>query len=227
MRMRKKKNLAPRLSACADYFLPAETDDLNYESVSAGPAYFDLGDVFGRQAPLYLEIGAGKGQFICQMAARFPERNFIAVEKVSNVIVTAAETAQSMGLTNVRFARCGAEYLERFLPPHSVSGIYLNFSSPYPKNSYESHRLTNRKFLEIYRNLLKPGAVIEQKTDNMHFFEYSIEQFSAAGYRLRNISLDLHNSSFEGNIVTEYEARFSSQGFPIYRLEAYLKEEAQ
>ena len=91
-----------------------------------------------------------------------------------------------------------------------------------PKKAYENHRLTNPRFLKSYEVLLKKGAEIHQKTDNMHFFEFSIEEFSAAGYKIENVSLDLHNSGFEGNIMTEYEKRFTDLGQPIYRLEAKI-----
>lgn len=224
MRMRNKKNLKPRLEAVADYLLDATSDDPNAKTAVLVKEYFDFEAIFGNDHPVYLEVGCGKGQFIAELAARHPENNYIAVEKVANVIVMAAERAKEVGLQNVKFALCGAEYLPKFLPDRSIAGIYLNFSCPYPKNTYANHRLTNQRFLAIYRDLLAPGAIIEQKTDNMHFFEYSIEEFTKGGYRLRNISLDLHNSDFEGNIVTEYEQRFSSQGYPIYRLEAYLPE---
>ncbi len=222
MRMRKKKNLDKRLDAVADYLLDATSDDPNAKTAVLKKEYFDYEAIFGNDHPVYLEIGSGKGQFIAELAARHPENNYIAVEKVSNVIVMAAERAKEAGLSNVRFAACGAEYLPKFLPDHSIAGIYLNFSCPYPKNTYANRRLTNGRFLAIYKDLLAPGAEIHQKTDNMHFFEYSIEEFTAAGYKLKNISLDLHHSDFEGNIVTEYEARFAGQGYPIYRLEAYL-----
>ena len=128
-----------------------------------------------------------------------------------------------MGVTNVKFVKCRAEYLPKYINPNSIARIYLNFSCPFPKKKYASHRLTNRRFLEIYKPLLAPGAEIHQKTDNMHFFEYSIEEFSQNGFALKNVTLDLHNSSFEGNIMTEYEKRFTDLGQPIYRLEAYLK----
>lgn len=225
MRMRKKKNLEPRLAAVADYLLDASSDDPNAKTAVLVKEYYDYEEIFGNDHPVYLEIGCGKGQFIAELAAREPEHNFIAVEKVSNVIVMAAERAKEAGLTNVKFALCGAEYLPKFIPEQSIAGLYLNFSCPYPKNTYANHRLTNPRFLGIYKELLAPGAEICQKTDNMHFFEYSIEQFTRCGYMLKNISLDLHNSDFEGNIVTEYEQRFSSQGFPIYRLEAWLPEQ--
>ena len=109
------------------------------------------------------------------------------------------------------------------MPRNSIDRIYLNFSCPYPKYTYAAHRLTNRRFLDSYREYLKPAGEIHQKTDNMHFFEYSLEQYSLAGYGIKNISLDLHGSDFQGNIVTEYEKKFSDIGMPIYRAEAYIK----
>ncbi len=225
MRMRKKKNLENRVENCESLLMTPRFDDLNFESEDAGKQYLDFKEIFGNDNPLYLEIGSGKGQFVCEMAKRHPEYNFLAVEKVANVIVSGAERAIEEGLENVRFLKCGAEYLTRLIPSQSVSGIYLNFSCPYPKKAYRNHRLTNERFLNIYKEIIAPGAEIHQKTDNMHFFEYSIEEFTRCGFALKNISLDLHNSDFEDNIVTEYEQRFSSEGFPIYRLEAYLREE--
>ena len=176
----------------------------------------DFEKIFGNSNPLVLEIGCGKGQFAREIAKRNPDKNFLAVEKSSNVIVDAAQMAIDEGIPNLRFARGEAEYLDCFIPEKSVECIYLNFSCPYPKNTY-------RAFLEIYRRILVDSGEIYQKTDNMHFFEFSLEEFSAANYGLKNISLDLHNSGFEGNIVTEYEKKFSDMGMPIYRLEAFVK----
>jgi len=224
MRMRHKKNLEPRLEAVQDYFVTAEAEDLNYANAGSVKTYFDYAEIFGRSAPVYLEIGCGKGQFITELAKRHPENNYLAVEKVSNVIVMGAEKAQAAGLTNLKFVRCGAEYLPQFIPPKSIAGIYLNFSDPQPKKSYASHRLTHPRFLSLYQTILEPGAEIHQKTDNMHFFEYSLESFSQNGWGLKNVSLDLHNSGFEGNIMTEYETRFVNLGQPIYRLEAVRPE---
>ncbi len=225
MRMRHKKNLDTRLEAVAQIFLPCTESDLNAENNAEHLRYYNFEEVFGNDHPVYLEIGCGKGQFIRELAKLHPENNYIAVEKVGNVIVTAAEDALEDGITNLRLMKCAAEYLPRFFPPQSISGIYLNFSCPYPKSSYKNHRLTNPKFLAQYKQFMKPDAIIEQKTDNMHFFEYSLEAYSDSGFGIRNISLDLHHSDFEGNIVTEYENRFASQGMPIYRVEAYLKED--
>ena len=146
--------------------------------------------------------------------------NFLAVEVNSNVIIEACEAVMEQDVRNVYFMRCGAELLEKYIPEGSIERIYLNFSCPFPKNRYENRRLTNLKFMPIYSHCLKKNGEVHQKTDNMHFFEYSIEQYSAYGAKLKNISLDLHNSDFEGNIMTEYEAKFTSQNMPIYRLEA-------
>ena len=128
-----------------------------------------------------------------------------------------------MGLKNVRFIKCTAEYLERHIKPQSIEQIFLNFSCPFPKKKYACHRLTLHGFLEIYKRIMKPTAEIHQKTDNKKLFEFSLEELSQNGFALKNVSLDLHNSNFEGNIMTEYEQKFVEQGLPIYRLEAYIK----
>lgn len=222
MRMRKKKYLDERLDAVRSYILDTEIDieERDFEKAVRTKEYFDLEELFGNGNPVHLEIGCGKGQFICEMAARCPDVNFIAVEKDRNVIVAAVEKIEKAGLTNVRFIAGCAEYLPRFIPAHSIERIYLNFSCPYPKEKYKKHRLTHSFFLKIYRELLSENGDIHQKTDNMHFFEFSIEEFTKEKFVLENVSLDLHNSGFEGNIVTEYEKRFSDLGQPIYRLEA-------
>ena len=223
MRMRKKKNLETRLSEVKEYILDTDCEEKDFEK-EVEKTLFNYEEVFGNNNPVRLEIGCGKGQFVCEMAKRNPDVNFIAVEKVKNVIVAACEKAKNEGITNVRFIAGCAEYLPRFIPENSVELIYLNFSCPFPKAKYARHRLTHRFFLELYRKLLTEKGEIHQKTDNMHFFEFSLQEFSAASYELRNVSLDLHNSDFEGNIVTEYEKRFSDLGQPIYRLEAIPKE---
>ena len=223
MRMRKKKHLAERLDAVSDYLFTGDFSNRNFNTAILDKDYINLDDWFGREAPLILEIGCGKGRFAVEYAKRHPEFNIIGIEKDSNVVVSACEEAKSAGLKNLKFMKISAEYIEKYIKPCSVDGIFLNFSCPFPKNKYASHRLTAKGFLEIYKRIMKKDAEIHQKTDNMHFFEFSIEQFSSCGFALKNISLDLHSSDFEGNIVTEYESRFVSMGMPIYRLEAYIK----
>ena len=223
MRMRKKKNLAERLQQVSDYIYISESEDRNFKTAVNNKEYIDFNSWFKKTQPLYLEVGCGKGRFACEYAAAHPEINIIAIEKEANVIVSACETAKQMNLPNVRFIKCSAEYIERHIKPESIEQIFLNFSCPFPKNKYASHRLTHQNFLNIYKRIMKPAAEIHQKTDNMHFFEFSLEQFSNCGFAFKNISLDLHNSNFEGNIMTEYEEKFVSQGLPIYRLEAFLR----
>lgn len=220
--MRKKKHLEERLAKC-DNVITLFSEDCNVLTAIEKKEYIDFKALFGNDNPVVLEIGCGKGKFSCELAKREPDVNVLALEKCANVLVMACESAIKENITNLKFLHGGAEYLEKYIRPNSVNRIYLNFSCPYPKNRYANHRLTNERFLKSYAVILKDGAEIHQKTDNMHFFEYSIEQFTGYGFSLKNISLDLHNSSFEGNIETEYEHKFASLGMPIYRLEAYLK----
>lgn len=222
MRMRRKKHLEERLAQCNN-IIKLISDDCNFVTAIEKKEYIDLKELFGNNNPVVLEIGCGKGKFACELAKSTPDINVLALEKCANVVVIAAEKAMNEEISNLKFLHGGAEYLEKYLEPQSIERIYLNFSCPYPKNRYANHRLTNPRFLKSYDVILKNGGEIHQKTDNTGFFEYSIEQLSGYGFALKNISLDLHSSSFEGNIETEYEHRFASQGLPIYRLEAYRK----
>ena len=223
MRMRRQRNLDQRLADCKDKLFEIITDELNFEKAIQNKEYIDFDKIFGNDNPTVLEIGCGKGKFACEYAKAHPEQNVIAVEKYGNVIVEACERAIEDGIDNLYFIKGNAEYLPKYIKDGSVERIFLNFSCPFPKNKYAIHRLTHHRFLSIYRLLLCEGGEIHQKTDNMHFFEFSIEEFSQNGFALKNVSLDLHRSGFEDNIMTEYEARFSSMGMPIYRLEAYIK----
>ena len=223
MRMRKKKYLAERLENVSDILFISETEDRNFITSVKEKAYIDFDGWFGRRAPYMLEIGCGKGGFAAGFAVKNPGINLIAVEKEANVIVSACETAKRCGIKNLRFMKCGAEYLPKYIQNSSIERIFLNFSCPFPKNAYASHRLTHSRFLNIYKDLMTADAEIHQKTDNARFFEFSLETLSQNGFTLKNISLDLHNSGIEGNIETEYERRYASQGLPIYRLEAYIK----
>ncbi len=222
MRMRRKKHLDERLSDVSDILLVGEHEDRNFNTAIFSKEYIDFKKWFNNDNPIYLEIGCGKGRFAVEYAKRHKDINLIAVEKDANVIVSACELCISENVPNLKFIKCSAEYIEKYIRPQSISGIFLNFSCPFPKNKYASHRLTSERFLEIYKNILIKNAKIIQKTDNMHFFEFSIEKLSAAGFKICNVSLDLHNSGIEDNIVTEYESRFIAQGLPIYRLEASL-----
>lgn len=224
MRMRRQKNLDVCIESYGEYFIRANYGNQNASIINAEDVhYFDYVDIFGNSNEVWLEIGCGKGQFICELAKKMPDINFFAVEKNPSVLSMACKKAIDEGLHNVRFFNCSAEYLARYFTPKSIGRIYLNFSCPFPKHAYRNRRMTSEKFLEIYKKILAPGAEIHQKTDNMQFFEFSIEMFSSNSFALKNISLDLHKSNFEDNIITEYEKRFSDMGMPIYRLEAYIK----
>lgn len=223
MRLKKIRNFNERHENCSELRIPYELNSFDFRTEQEELQHLDLDAVFGRKAPLVMEIGCGKGQFVCEYARRNPDKNILAIECAPSVLVEACEKVQKEEITNIRFLEMRAEYLALFIKEKSVSEIYLNFSTPYPKNKHECHRLTYKEFLEIYKKLLCDGGFIAQKTDNRGFFEYSLESFSQNGFELSNVSLDLHNSNFEGNIVTEYEEKFSSQGMPIYRLEARIK----
>ncbi|MGN1203144.1 MAG: tRNA (guanosine(46)-N7)-methyltransferase TrmB, partial [Eubacterium sp.] len=203
--MKRKKNLDERIGASSDYLTIMHNESLNYNDAVNENHLIDFKELFGNNLPVYLEIGSGKGQFGCTFAQRNPDKNILCVERNRNVLILAIDSARAMGLDNIRFLCGTAEYLSSYIAENSVEEIFLNFSCPFPKHRHIAHRLTNPRFLEIFKRIIKPQGIICQKTDNMHFFEYSIEQFSNCGFKLSNISLDLHNSDFEGNIVTEYE----------------------
>ena len=150
MRLRKKKNLEQRLTAVDDYMIVKEGSDFYYNPARKNEVKIDLDKAFAKSGKLYLELGCGKGAFVCEMAKKYPNSNFIALEKVPNVIVSACERAKSEGLDNVKFVLGSAENLTYFLDNDTIDGIFLNFSCPYPKKTYANHRLTNPKFLKIY-----------------------------------------------------------------------------
>ena len=176
--------------------------------------------VFGNDNPIHIEIGCGKGNFILGMAKMYPEVNFIGIEKVEDVLVMAMEKVTDAELNNVLFMDMDAERIEAFFTKGEIERIYLNFSDPWKKKKQAKRRLTHKNFLDKYKNVLNEGDYIYFKTDNRPLFEFSLNSFCEENYKLSNISLDLHNSNFEGNVMTEYEERFSKMGMPIYRLEA-------
>ena len=224
MRMRRKHNLDERLEQASDLIIERTIADLNMKTSVAQKDYIDFKQVFGNDNAVELEIGCGKGKYITELATRNKNVNYIAIEMLSNVIVEACERAKNAGLENVRFMILRAECLQSYFPSHSVSRIHINFPTPLPQKGYEKQRLTNAKFLDIYKDILAKGGEIYHKTDNMGMFEYSICQLSQNGFALKNVSLDLLNSGYENNIMTEHEVKYSQMNMPIYRLEAYLPE---
>ncbi|MBO5046349.1 MAG: tRNA (guanosine(46)-N7)-methyltransferase TrmB [Clostridia bacterium] len=225
MRMRKKRNLDPRMEACSSILIARGRPCLNLKKAAEEyRAVVDYGKLFENGNPVHLEVGCGNGGFVVEMAKRFPEVNFVAVEVCSNVVLTAMERVLEEGIKNVRFLNTPAEILPCYLPEKSVERLYLNFSTPLPQTSCERQRLTSKRFLEIYKLLLKEGGEIWQKTDSEPFFDYSVEQFTQNGFACGQITRDLHNSEWaKENVITEYEKNFSDKGLPIYRVVATLK----
>lgn len=207
MRQRNRKHLDERLDNCAEI-------------------YSDNGDILDKDFlthPLHMEIGCGKGRFITTLAAQNPDIHYIASEMIANIIVLAAEKARDMELNNIRFISGNVQYMADSLPEGSVDRIYLNFSDPWPKDRHAKRRLTHKNFLELYKKILTEDGEIHFKTDNRPLFDFSVESFNENGWELSEVTYDLHNSGFEGNIMTEYEEKFSGLGFTINRLVARRK----
>lgn len=176
---------------------------------------------FKNNHPIHIEIGTGKGQFIVGMALAHPNINFIGIEKYDSVIARALEKIPE-GIPNLCMVRMDALNIQEVFD-HEITAIYLNFSDPWPKKRQTKRRLTSDTFLEKYEPLFSKDAVIIQKTDNQQLFEYSLCSLSQFGYQLLEISLDLHHSTVEENIMTEYEEKFSKKGQRIFYVSARKK----
>ena len=221
--MRKKRHFDERMSATQKWLIARGANGiLNMKEAAENyRALIDYKAVFGNDNPVDLEIGCGKGGFVCELAKRNPDRNYVALEMVSNVVISAMENAEKYGAENVRFLNIRAECLPCYIPENSVENIYLNFSTPLPKLGCVTQRLTHRGFLETYKKLLKDNGKIIQKTDNRDFFDFSLEEYRAAGLQLTEVSYNLHeNGNPDWNIVTEYEQRWVETGLPIHRVVA-------
>lgn len=177
--------------------------------------------LFGNDRPIYLEIGMGKGKFLIENAIRYPEINFIGIERYDSVLARALEKVPE-NLKNIKIVRLNAEYIEKLFD-HEISLIYLNFSDPWPKKKHHRRRLTSLEFLSKYDTIFQTDAVIVQKTDNADLFAYSLCCLSQYGYVLEDVSLDYQPTVEDENIETEYEERFRKLHLPIYRLIAKKK----
>ena len=180
-------------------------------------------EAFDKDQPLHIEIGTGKGRFITGMAKANPEINYIGIELADSVIVTALDRIIEDELPNVKLLNVNANDLRDYFEKGEVDRVYLNFSDPWPKKRHAKRRLTYKSFLEIYENILGDKREIHFKTDNQGLFESSLMSFSEYGMLLTFVSLDLHNSDYEGNIMTEYEEKFSSRGSRIFRCEVQYR----
>lgn len=176
-------------------------------------------EVFENNQPLHIEVGTGKGQFITEMARANPAINYIGIELYDSVIITALERLIEADLPNVKLLNVNAGDLAKYFAKNDVDQVYLNFSDPWPKYRHRKRRLTYKDFLKLYEDILVDGGEIHFKTDNQGLFENSLISFSEYGLLLKYISLDLHKSDYEGNIMTEYEEKFSEKGSRIYRCE--------
>ncbi|MCC8059759.1 MAG: tRNA (guanosine(46)-N7)-methyltransferase TrmB [Clostridiales bacterium] len=176
-------------------------------------------ELFDNDNPLEIEIGMGKGRFIMELAVRNPEINYIGIERYSSVLLRALQKREGLELPNLRFLCEDAGDLAEIFAPGEVTRIYLNFSDPWPKDRHAKRRLTSPEFLKVYDQILAAEGVVEFKTDNQGLFAYSLESIPAAGWRIECYTEDLHHSDMaEGNVMTEYEMKFSALGNPICKL---------
>ena len=176
--------------------------------------------IFGNDHPVHIEIGMGKGQFIMQLAKEHPDINYIGIERYSSVLLRALQKMEIEPLPNIRFLCMDASIITEVFDEEEVAKIYLNFSDPWPKERHAKRRLTRRQFFERYDKILARNGVVEFKTDNDDLFAFSMEEVAEAGWTLDAHTFDLHHDPVlnEGNVMTEYEEKFSSLGHPIHKL---------
>lgn len=184
---------------------------------------------FGNDNPIHIEIGTGKGQFITTTSILNPNINYLAIERQTNVIVSALRKGREKGVgNNIGFFVADVKEILNYFSAGEIQRIYINFCDPWErKKKWAKKRLTHTNFLSLYEILFEDKGEVFFKTDNTNLFEFSLNEFSNKKWRLKNISLDLHNSDFADNIKTEYEEKFSNKGMPIYRLEAYYKKSCE
>ena len=214
MRMRKKHNLGPRMEACHDIW------------IRTPEAYRGRWhELYPEAREIRLEVGCGKGKFTAETAAAEPDILLIAMEKVPEAMVMAMEKVHNMDLKNVFFIGDDVARVADLFAPGEIDLLYINFCDPWPHKKHAPRRLTHVDFLKLYRQILKPGSEIHFKTDNADLFEFSLEQFTLAGYQLKNVTRNLHANGPVG-IMTGYEEKFYGLGTPINRCEAVCLEES-
>ena len=175
--------------------------------------------LFEKQSPLHIEVGMGKGRFMMDMAKAYPDINYVGIEMYSSVLLRAVQKMEEEPLPNLKFIRMDAREIEEVFEQGEVDKIYLNFSDPWPKDRHAKRRLPSRQFLARFSKILKEDGDIEFKTDNRDLFDFAVEEVELAGWQVKQITYDLHHDETmnEGNIMTEYEEKFSSMGNPIYK----------
>ena len=199
------------------------------ELLEANPQYVVLNpedakgkwhEIFGNDHPIHIEVGSGKGAFITGMAKANPEINYIGIDIQKSVLSYALDKVLEADLPNIKLLWVDGDSLTNYFEDGEIDQLYLNFSDPWPKKRHEKRRLTYKTFLDTFKQILQEHGEIHFKTDNRGLFEYSLVSFSQYGMTLKGVWLDLHASDFEGNVMTEYEKKFSSKGQVIYRVEA-------
>ena len=176
--------------------------------------------VFGNDNPIQIEVGMGKGRFIMELAKQNPDINYIGIERYSSVLLRGLQKRAQLELNNIYFMCIDAKNMADYFAPGEVNKIYLNFSDPWPKARHAKRRLTSREFLARYDQILVQDGKVEFKTDNRDLFEFSLEEVKEAGWNLENYTFDLHHNEemVQGNVMTEYEEKFSSMGNPICKM---------
>lgn len=180
-------------------------------------------EIFGNDNPIHIEVGMGKGQFLMELAQRNPNINYVGIEKFSSVLLRAIQKREQLEISNLFFIRMDAEEITEVFAKDEVDKIYLNFSDPWPKDRHAKRRLTSKEFLKKYDQILVSDGRLEFKTDNRPLFEFSLEQVPLAEWKLEASTFDLHHDEVlnKGNIMTEYEEKFSSMGNPIHKMVIY------
>ncbi|PFH91067.1 tRNA (guanosine(46)-N7)-methyltransferase TrmB [Bacillus sp. AFS088145] len=209
MRLRHKPGAADQVKQNAHYVIPNPSEQKGKWK-----------EVFQNDQPIHIEVGTGRGRFMVGMARANPHINYIGIEKYTSVVSDALDKLIEAEVPNLKLLNVDAQKLTDFFEDGEIDRVYLNFSDPWPKVRHEKRRLTYKTFLNMYQQILKNDGEIHFKTDNQDLFEFSIMSMANYGMTMHFLSLDLHNSDFEGNIMTEYEEKFSSKGNRIYRVEA-------
>ena len=213
MRVRKRKGAEEHLANHPQYVI--------LEPEAAKGKWHEL---FGNDNPIHIEVGSGKGAFITGMAQQNPDINYIGIDIQLSVLSYALDKVLASGAENVKLLRVDGSSLTNYFEDGEVDMMYLNFSDPWPKSRHEKRRLTYKTFLDTYKQILPENGEIHFKTDNRGLFEYSLASFSQYGMVLNKVWLDLHASDYAGNVMTEYERKFSEKGQVIYRVEAQFKD---
>lgn len=178
---------------------------------------------FGKNNPLHLELGCGRGKFISDRAKLNCEINYIGVDLKDEVLIYALRKVEEEELSNVRLIPLNIAMISEVFEKDEVDRIYINFCNPWPKLRHNKRRLTHSRFLDIYKGFIKKGSEIWFKTDDKGLFEDSFEYLKESGFTIKYLTYDLHSSDFQENVVTEYEAKFSTMGMKIMFLTAVFE----